>query len=96
MKSKQKQKGGGCTSYAIIGEIAPGIPKYGPFKYDCQGGGAKKRARSVKRKRGKRGSKKKVDEKKVGIIIEKLCKSMKRRCTPKYKKLLKEIVIKNM
>ena len=38
----------------------------------------------------------KVDEKKVDEIINVLCKSIKRKCTPKYRGLLKKIVIKNM
>lgn len=44
----------------------------------------------------KKGIKKKLSKKKVEFIIDRLCKNMKKKCTPKYRKLLKEIVIKNM
>jgi hypothetical protein len=102
-KSKSNQKGGECGNFTIIGEIAPGIPEYGLHQgANCnQNGGAKKksiRSKNTSRK-GKMSVKKrlsKVDEKKVDEIINVLCKSIKRKCTPKYRGLLKKIVIKNM
>lgn len=103
-KSKSKsQKGGECGNLTIVGEISPGIPIYG--KHESAGcsqrGGkvyrkitrSKKRAKKQNQSR-KRGSK--LDNKQVDKIINTLCKSIKRKCTPKYKKLLKQIVIKNM
>ena len=134
-KSKSIQKGGECGNFTIVGEIAPGIPKYGLFQgADCQAGGVRsksqlksKKAKTMKiRLRLKHKSKSKssnnskkiqkiqktqktqktqvkskkvkrvVDDKKVEAIIEKLCESIKRKCTPKYKKILKELVVKHM
>ena len=34
--------------------------------------------------------------KKVELIIDSICKSMKSKCTPKYKKILRKLVVKNM
>ena len=39
---------------------------------------------------------KSVTKKNVDVIIENICKSMKRKCTPKYKKILRKLVVKNM
>ena len=103
-KSKSKQRGGECGNYTIIGEIAPGIPEYGLFQgKNCnQNGGAKKKKSMRSKNTGRKGKmsvKKrgtKIDDKKVDEIINVLCKSIKRKCTPKYRGLLKKIVIKNM
>ena len=104
-RTKSSQKGGECGNLTITGELAPGIPIYGLFEgANCNqnGGYKKKQSRSKKAGKakkvvkGKKSQKKKVDEKKVDQIIDRLCKSIKRKCTPKYKKLLKKIVIKNM
>ena len=98
-KSKSKsQKGGECGNLTIVGEISPGIPMYGKHESaGCSQRGGKisrKATRSKKRVNKKRTSK--LDNKQVDKIINTLCKSIKRKCTPKYKKLLKQIVIKNM
>lgn len=102
-KSKKSQKGGNCGNYTITGEISPGIPIYGSFESrSCnQRGGSKvrKQLRSNKKGKSRNQSKKrksKIDDKKIDIIINSLCKSIKRKCTPKYKKLLKTIVVNNM
>jgi hypothetical protein len=98
-KLKSSQKGGECGNYTIVGELSPGVPIYGLHegKNCSQRGGRVKASRS--KKRGRKQSIKRVtklDNKKVEQIINTLCKSIKRKCTPKYRKLLKEIVIKNM
>ena len=101
-RTKTSQKGGECGNFTITGEIAPGIPIYSLYEgANCNqiGGYKKKRMRSKKggkHVKGKKSQKKKVDEKKVDEIINRLCKSIKRKCTPKYKKLLKKIVIRNI
>ena len=99
-KIKSSQKGGECGNYTIVGEISPGVPIYGRHegKNCSQRGGKVKVSRSKKRGRKQQSIKrvKKLDNKKVEQIINTLCKSIKRKCTPKYRKLLKEIVIKNM
>lgn len=102
MKKSKKLRGGGCGNMTIIGELAPGIPQYG-VHHDAtcnQAGGAKNKSKKSRSKRPKAKSQKKkkakIDDKKLDLIINNLCKSIKRKCTPKYKKLLKKIVIKNM
>ena len=100
-KSKSSQKGGECGNFTIVGELSPGIPIYGRHEgANCSqmGGRAKARAKAMRsKKRGRKPKQtKKIDNKKVDKIIETLCKSIKRKCTPKYKKLLKKIVVKNM
>lgn len=44
----------------------------------------------------KRLGKKKISKKKLDMVIDKLCSKMKRRCTPKYKSLLKKIVMQHL
>lgn len=101
-KTKSQQKGGECGNYTIVGELSPGIPIYGKHEgRNCSQRGGKgkvKVSRSKKRVRKQTSRKigKKIDNKKIDKIIETLCKSIKRKCTPKYKKLLKKIVIKNL
>lgn len=95
---KLKQRGGRCTNWSYTGRsIAPGIFERSNMSTDCHSGGGKKKskkARPAQRKSTtKRLSRKKV--KQVEEIINKLCKSMKK-CTPKYKRVLKKIVIENM
>ena len=101
-KIKSSQKGGECGNYTIVGELSPGIPIYGLHegKNCAQRGGkvTRKATRSKKRVNKKQSRKRapKLDNKQVDKIINTLCKSIKRKCTPKYKKLLKQIVMKNM
>ena len=90
--------------------IADGIPEYIDFPSGCQkGGGYKKKPykknssikkskrkqnRTLKRAPPKR--KKAMKTKKIDLIIENICKNMKSKCTPKYRKLLRKLVVKNM
>jgi hypothetical protein len=99
--NKTIKRGGGCsTGYRmnfgdILGDKFPSLEKY----ETCQSGGKKYRSRSINRKRlnkPKARKTKKIDKKKLDTIINKLCASLKRKCTPKYKRLLKKIVINNM
>ena len=87
--------------------IADGVPGYTDIPAGCQKGGSYKRARnkSNRRKKKKKPTKKKpsvpknktkTKKKKVDLIIETICKSMKSKCTPKYKKILRKLVVKNM
>jgi len=92
---KNKRGGGGCSTgyrWDFSNQVTNGTPSLIKVE-NCQSGGkrSKKRASVKRTKRGK-----KLDEKKVEIIINKLCKSLKRKCTPKYKQLLKKIVVNNM
>ena len=32
----------------------------------------------------------------IDLVIDKVCKQMKKRCTPKFKKILRKLVIKNL
>ena len=105
MKSQRKsksQKGGECGNLTIVGEISPGIPMYGKHESaGCsqRGGKVSRKATRSKKRVNKKQSRKrapKLDNKQVDKIINTLCKSIKRKCTPKYKKLLKQIVMKNM
>jgi hypothetical protein len=91
MKSKRvkNKRGGGCSTgfrYDYSKTITDGVPRLITVE-GCQSGGAKKR-RSVK--------KRPPDEQKINLIIRKLCSSMQKKCTPKYRKLLKKIVVNNM
>ena len=90
--------------------IADGVPEYIDFPTGCQKGGGykkkpskknssikkrkKKQKRTLKRVPSKR--KKVMKTKKVDLIIETICKNMKSKCTPKYKKILRKLVVKNM
>ena len=86
--------------------IADGVPGYTDIPAGCQKGGSYKRARnkSNRRNKNKKQTKKKtrvpktktMKTKKVDLIIETICKSMKSKCTPKYKKILRKLVVKNM
>ena len=82
-----------------------------PVGKGCQRGGKiqkKKRSRKLNNKNNsnkprksskynkKRSGKKKISKKKLDMVIDKLCSKMKRRCTPKYKSLLKKIVMKHL
>jgi hypothetical protein len=94
MKSKRvkNKRGGGCSTgfrYDYNNPVADGVPSIVKVE-NCQSGGAKKR-RSVKKL-----TPVKVNDKKLNLIIRKLCSSMKKKCTPKYRKLLKKIVVNNM
>ena len=94
-KSLKNKRGGGCSTgyrWDYDNPIANGTPSLIKVE-NCQSGGKRSKKRSsVKRTKRNR----KIDEKKVEIIINKLCKSLKRKCTPKYKQLLKKIVVNNM
>ena len=106
----KEQRGGKCANMVYTGKsIVPGVFERINRPVDCQSGGKRKKSlkktrkipkNSIKRKQTKnkkRRSKltKKQKEQHVELIIDKLCKSMKK-CTPKYRELLKKIVIKNM
>ena len=77
-----------------------------PVGKNCQRGGKakrKKRSRKMKQnnsknnsKNSKRSGKKKISKKRLDMVIDKLCSKMKRRCTPKYKSLLKKIVMTHL
>jgi hypothetical protein len=91
---KNKRGGGGCSTgfrFDYSDNVTNGTPSL--VKYDtCQNGG--KRSKGKKRRVLK--SKKKIDKKKVDLIINKLCASLKKKCTPKYKRILKKIVVNNL
>lgn len=83
-------------------------PITGQADIRCLSGGGKKR-RSIKRnimkrkttkrkttRRKSNSRKQKMSKKKLDRVIDALCSRMKRRCTPRYKKLLKKIVMKNI
>ena len=81
-----------------------------PVGKGCQRGGKvrrKKRSRKMNSNKNntyrkstkshkKKSGKKKISKKKLDMVIDKLCSKMKRRCTPKYKSLLKKIVMKHL
>lgn len=97
---KQRQRGGRCTNWAYTGRtISPGQFERGNVSTDCQSGGKAKKAKkaSLKKvnKRHNKGRLSKKKEQKVNKIINELCRSMKK-CTPKYKKVLKQLVLQNM
>jgi len=85
-----------------------GMSFMAPVGKNCQRGGKakrKKRSRKMKTNNSKnnknsnknnRSGKKKISKKRLDTIIDKLCSKMKRRCTPKYKSLLKNIVMKHL
>jgi len=81
--------------------IADGVPGYMDFPHGCQKGGGKKspkKKKTMKKKQTNKPKKKKrvTKIKKVDLIIETICKSMKSKCTPKYKQILRKLVVKNM
>lgn len=93
-RSLKNKRGGGCSTgyrWDYANPVANGTPSLVKVE-NCQNGGKRSKRASVKRTKRV----KKIDEKKVEIIINKLCKSLKRKCTPKYKRLLKKIVVNNM
>tara|TARA_B110000027_G_C16028546_1_gene259692 strand:+ start:345 stop:704 length:360 start_codon:yes stop_codon:yes gene_type:complete len=56
-----------------------------------------KKPKQTKKQSMKKKTKRNVSKtKKVELIIESICKSMKSKCTPKYKKILRKLVVKNM
>ena len=55
-----------------------------------------KKPKQTKKKTSVPKNKTKTKKKKVDLIIETICKSMKSKCTPKYKKILRKLVVKNM
>ena len=79
-------------------------PITGQADIRCLSGGGGKKRRSIKRKTTKRKTTRrkpksrtpKMSKKKLDRVIDALCSRMKRRCTPRYKKLLKKIVMKNI
>ena len=79
-------------------------PITGQADIRCLGGGGRKRRRSIKHnitkrkttRRKPKSRKPKMSKKKLDRVIDALCSRMKRRCTPRYKKLLKKIVMKNI
>ena len=86
-----------------------GVAVMAPIGKNCQRGGKvkKRKTRSKKRKasdklnknknrNSKRNSSKKISQKRLNLVIDKLCSKMKRRCTPKYKSLLKKIVMNHL
>ena len=81
--------------------IADGIPEYIDFPPGCQkGGGYKKKPSKKKRKKKhnrtlKRGPTKTetMKTKKIDLLIENICKNMKSKCTPKYRKILINVII---
>lgn len=106
----KQQKGGKCANMVYTGHsIIPGVFERVNRPVDCQSGGKRKKSlkknkRATKNSLRKKTSKnnkrqtkitKKQKELRVELIIEKLCKSIKK-CTPKYREILKKIVIKNM
>jgi hypothetical protein len=83
------QSNGSCVNLSWRGNtLGPGIMVHENYDANCQRGGNKRRKTRSKKRR--------VDNKKVELIINQLCKSMKKKCTPKFKTILKKIVIKNM
>ena len=108
----KQQRGGKCANMVYTGRsIVPGVFERVNRPVDCQSGGKRNKSlkktkkpprNSMKRKTPSKKKKKiqlkltkKQKENHVELIIDKLCKSMKK-CTPKYRELLKKIVIKNM
>lgn len=106
-RSKKMRGGGTCSSYGMVPSEIPGrmVPQaLGKCDDNGQVGGRRsnknsvrnnrksRKANSVKKSKGKR----KLSQKKIDLVIDQLCKNMKRKCTPKYKKLLKQIVVKNL
>ena len=85
----------GYTFYPAPG-LGPGLADRVPFPPLCSQSGGKKTKRVRSKKRRSRKRTKKIDEKKLNLIIDKLCASIKRKCTPKYRKLLKKIVVNNL
>lgn len=96
-KVKNKKGGAKCMSrgYSIVPApgLGPGFVDRVPF---CDQNGGKKTKRVRSKRKTSRKRTKKIDEKKLNLIIDKLCASIKRKCTPKYRKLLKKIVINNL
>ena len=74
---KNKRGGGGCSTgyrFDYSNNVTDGVPSL--VKYEtCQNGG--KRSKGKKRRALK--SKKKIDAKKVDLIINKLCASLKKK-----------------
>ena len=62
------------------------------IQWPCQQRGGTKKKNQKKRAK----QTKKIDQKKLNLIIDKLCASIKHKCTPKYRKLLKKIVVNNL
>lgn len=91
--------------------VAPGMPSFKKWPPSCQNGGMRKKTKRIskKRKTTSNSAKNKNNNKnnslnisklskkqRVDLVIDKVCKQMKKRCTPKFKKLLRKIVIKNL
>jgi hypothetical protein len=99
-KYKNKRGGAMCRpsgyTFSPAHELGPGQAGRIPFYPFCSQSGGKKTKRASSKKRRSRKRTKKIDEKKLNLIIDKLCASIKRKCTPKYRKLLKKIVVNNL
>ena len=86
--------------YAFAGrDPITGMAHMASVGKNCQKGGRIKKRKSkkknnksnIKKTRNSRISKKKLDRE-----INVLCSKMNKKCTPKYKSLLKKIVLKNL
>jgi hypothetical protein len=104
-RSKKMRGGGTCSSYSMVPSDIPGrmVPQsLGKCNETGQFGGKRSNKKSVRNNRKNRKansvkkSKGKLSQKKIDLVIDQLCKNMKRKCTPKYKQLLKQIVVKNL
>ena len=84
-------------------DIPAGCQKGGSYKRARNKSNRRKKKKKPKQIKKQKQTKKKTSvpknktkTKKVDLIIETICKSMKSKCTPKYKKILRKLVVKNM
>ena len=84
-------------------DFPPGCQKGGSYKRARNKSNRRKKKKKPKQTMKQKQTKKKTSvpknktkTKKVDLIIETICKSMKSKCTPKYKKILRKLVVKNM